>query len=799
MKIHTSKHFLVTSTFLLGALSAGSLCNNPASAQTITIDSAVTASQTLLAGESLEVTPSGSISQTNPAVFVGSSVFTAGFIDNSGIISGTNNGINLFNGGITGDLDNQLDATISGGVNGIRLNTYGTISGNLETSGDIIGGVTGVSIATLSSVGNIIVNESGSISGGDYGINIGSSNIAGAITNNGVISGGIASIFANIPGWGGIGSISNQGTLSGDMVLNVLGITGGITNSGTILGDIQLNNLTLATPITLDGGRVIGDITDNVPANGFTNVVIADDFTLEGDISVSDLIVSAGQTLTLDQDHAVILEDMGVSSGVWRFNVDPGNAAARLSVTSGDVDLTGSVVRAGTITGDLSNGDTLMIADGNSTVTGGPGGTPTDIGDDSALWDFQIVDGTFGAIGGDDSELYMVASGGDITTITSGSNADSLGNVLNSLGTSSSADILDVINRIDNASTGQEIRNIVDSLYVPPNRAGAISALQFKGIVGSTINSRLNSKRTGLSAGDSTYNPLAEKLSSLINSFEQAASEGFGVWVQAYGARMDQGFYENVAGYDADMSGFALGVDTDNRDLNMVVGLSYGYADVDIASKDINNTTIDIGAHQFTIYGDYDLDNDIYAKGTLGYTYSNNETQRNNVGLFAGRTAYGDYSSHLGFISGEVGFDYLSKKKDNLTFTPAVTAFYGRYKASDYVESGAGDLNLEVEQDSLNVFELGAKLDATWEYTVKDQGILQPTAESLGGSSRLIGDGASFVTKGFSPPRHSVDMGVGFTYTHVNNLHVQGGYSVEVKEDYKAHSALVKVSALSTG
>ena len=309
---------------------------------------------------------SGTITGAATAVLVNANSFTTGIINNdTGLISGTNDGI--------------------------ATSVYGSITGNIDNSGTITGGSSGINVPVFSGIAGITNNAGGVISGGVNGITAASGGISGVILNNAgaTITGatnGIA-IVSSITG-----SINNAGgTIRGGtygIVITNGRVDGGITNSGTIDGGIDFNNLTGNTALTINGGRIIGDVFDNNLINTRSPVTIAGDFTTEGNFEVSTLGVNAGQTFTVSANNTVTLQNMIIpSAGTWSFDLDGGNTATRLTVNGGGVNLTGTTLAAGALSGDITDGLTFQLADGAGAAVGGPGATPTNIVDNSALWE----------------------------------------------------------------------------------------------------------------------------------------------------------------------------------------------------------------------------------------------------------------------------------------------------------------------------------------------------------------------------------------------------------------------------
>ena len=752
---------------------------------------------------------------------------TSGITNHTGaLISGNTYGIEYnFFAQNTGGIVNAQEATIWGGTSGIRVNAYGNIDGNINNSGQISGGTAGIDVTQWGSVPADIINNSGGvISGGTYGIWYNASApplvAAGNIINNagGTISGGQTGIFIDNATMI-TSSITNHGIISGyvdgspagtsgAIVVQTTGIGGGIINSGTLNGHgnvaIQLNNLSRLTPITFNGGRVIGDVIDNTPTGGFSTINVTGDFTTEGNISVSDLTIAVGQKLTIGTANSVTLNDMSASTGIWSFGVNANTPnAAKLIVTNGNVDLTGATMQAGPISGPLSDGLAIKVADGNAVVTAGPGATPQDIADSSFLWNFQIVDGTYGAIGGDNTELFLLAarnSIGDISENSISPNNAQTGEVLDSSIQSSDTQISSIINNINNASSQDEVNNLISSTQATPDGAVIKTIQTLSTQVRTVTDTRLLAHQNNKNSGNGSSFTGVNNLSLLGQSSAPIELNGHKFWVQGYQSSAKQAYRNNIAGYNARTQGVSLGVDTENLLDDMVIGITAGYAHTDVNSKDRNETKTDINSYQIAVYGDYDLEDDMYVQATAGYVHSENNSTRHNVGGVNGLEAKADYASRYGFLETELGRRY---RLEQGTLIPSVNMLYGHHKADDYTETGAGGANLSVQSKGIDIFEIGAEVDAVWKHGFENGRVIEPNihlgysydvlAEEIVVNSRFTGGGSSFVNEGAEPARHKINLGGGITYQHSDVLTLKAGYNFEYKDDYIGHSSLIKV------
>ena len=412
---------------------------------------------------------------------------------------------------------------------------------------------------------------------------------------------------------------------------------------------------------------------------------------------------------------------------------------------------------------------------------------------------FQLVDGTFGTIGGDNTELYLIASygaNGTLATNADSANSASVGTILEELRSNASDPTLStIIANLNNVSTQEEINETLDSLNGSPDRAPVMTsqmvAIQSHAIAGGRLEAKriaLPSGPTGLSAGDED-----------AEDYTIEGLEGLKIWGQAFNTDVKQGWRDNIAGYDSETTGIMVGADTEELHSDAVVGVSIGYAKTSVEGDDANNASTDIDSYQVAVYGDYDLDDNLFVSGSVGYVKSKNETKRYNVGGIAGLTAQGEYDSDYYYASAEVGRDYFYSETN---ITPSVTAFYGHYESDDYTETGAEGASLRVGGTEVDVLKLGAKLGLSRSYEFEDGSVIEPKfnigysydilGEKTSTTSQFVGGGSSFRSEGFSPARHTFDLGAGLKLHKNEAWEVELRYDLQYEEDYLSHTTSLR-------
>jgi len=333
------------------------------------------------------------------ALFNTSAVFTSfapsqltGGLINNGTINGS--GFFIKGGSLQDGLTNA--GLINGSVEGIALTPVlassgsyvqaATLTGGITNSGTIDGGSIGIYLAYIASLTGGLTN-SGTIDGGSIGIDLyNNANLSNGLTNSGKIGGS------------GIGiRLTNTSILAG-----------GLTNSGTIIGGISIDGSSTAPSLMLNGGRIIGNVIDDNAGAGNSVTTITDDFATEGDFSVSSLTLDTTKTLTLSNGDSFTLDSAATINGTLAFNVAGDADFGSLIVTNGAANLTNASFSVMVDNGAVfTNGAELLVVNGSIALVGGPGSTPTTVTDNSAYWNFLLVDGIGAVANTGNSDLYL--------------------------------------------------------------------------------------------------------------------------------------------------------------------------------------------------------------------------------------------------------------------------------------------------------------------------------------------------------------------------------------------------------
>ncbi|WP_165184392.1 autotransporter outer membrane beta-barrel domain-containing protein [Caulobacter soli] len=349
----------------------------PAMAQTTTISSAITATQTIASGTSLSITSTGSIATTaSDGVSIPSNV-SIGSIWNDGAItvpSGNNGIYGLNNNTITGITNT---GTISGGVRGIRWDggRVGTISngatGLIQASSYALLLRANVAVTSISNAGTINSNTGYAL----YLETAGSS--VDTITNSGTISGGSGLYTAG----GTVGTLTNSGLIRGtatggtDAAVYFNASVGAVnfTNTGTIVGAIR-DQRTSGLTITGGSGSTFGTLMGTTSSTAST-IVSQGGVTFAGNTYLADNVTSQAGAGTVTNTGVLMTGRATQITGAYSQSgaaqlvvlVTSGAAYGALTVSSGATLTNGTIVMQAAPSGTLTAGDYTIVS---GSVTG---------------------------------------------------------------------------------------------------------------------------------------------------------------------------------------------------------------------------------------------------------------------------------------------------------------------------------------------------------------------------------------------------------------------------------------------
>jgi uncharacterized protein with beta-barrel porin domain len=265
------------------------------------------------------------------------------------------------------------------------------------------------------------------------------------------------------------------------------------------------------------------------------------------------------------------------------------------------------------------------------------------------------------------------------------------------------------------------------------------------------------------------------------------------VWMKPFVNFADQTRRSGIAGYETETYGAAIGGDF--KVGQSTFGASFSYANTDVDSKGDGNAQTDINSYQGTIYADYTT-KEFYVEGLIGY--ARNEISGSRSISVNSLTASNDFGSNQ--YMGSIGFGMPVEVEKGHYITPNASLQYTLVDNETYTETGAGALNLRIDQDNvhqaLGVF--GLKYHTNNE---TDSGTLTPEVrlsmtydfanDEAVSTSNFTGGGAAFSVQGADVQEFGTRAGAGFSFMPIaaTGLTIAANYDVWVREDFVSHSA----------
>lgn len=778
-KIFLSRKLACLCTTALIALSIYSLNNNSAHADPI-----------VLAGAGTEATAGivngVGVTMSSHALTITSTTDASPFLT-LGAITAT-----------TGNLSFLTTATAS--------NTSMTIASfNASGTSDVLVSITGTSnkSQTVNVTGNLItLGTLGITADADTATATSRLNVEGNL-NTGAITltpGAAAAILA----FNGSSAQTVTGTINGNAAnkgtLIAANTSGGVTFNSEI-GTVTTNTLSIINVTT-------GTATFKAATRTLAST-ISGTATFEAATAITTLVIAPTGTTTLT----------GVLSAATKVEIDGTlniNKAAQ-AIEAIDLNSTGIIV----IGKELVNGNTIntgfnQVAAGFE--TGGKIFLPANLKSGQNL---IIADrGTIGT--GTRDAVQALLQNNALSTYTTAATPNdiiisstdkSAATTVSELGvnTNKATALLQARDAAAAANTAATDTSSIDGIFNALNAQGGQSATadtnfanqvspQTDMITGSTIAAK------AVTSG--VQNVMASRLASLrsgdaystgvVTGNGMAANSGF---IQAFGSTVEQKAKGNEFGYDADTTGFAIGVDG-KVDGGAVIGISYARSEADVDGKGTGRAKNDITTDSVSLYADY-ATKDGYIEGSITYGQSDNKGSRiiNTGGL--DRTYSSDYDSEQysfrlsGGVPQSVGTDAF--------ITPFATATISQIKADAYTERSttADDaLRLRVAQDTVDsqVGSIGVK----YHQVIKD-GNTTFTPEIKVAVNQEFGDGSITTTNtyqgGGASFKNSTDIektsgtaGIGLSIAS-DNITFNISYDVDVKDQYLGHGAQAKLSA----
>lgn len=636
-------------------------------------------------------------------------------------------------------------ATVTGGTAGSRVTFANDV---FATTTKVVG--TGTITFNGDVTSDVVLGGNGLVQFGN------GSDLTGAVTTG---TAGTGSLLFD-------GTSSVSGNIGAGAALNLVTIEGGVVTLG---GTTYAVNSTLIRTNT--AGAVSGTLKlgNNVAMSGTNAIQINGAGAFDASQYVAtvtgggDFVLNSGATL-----KTTIISTGASSSTAGHVVASANNNDAQVSATANvDVNVTPNAY--------VSNGQVFMLVDGESSGSG-VNTLSTAVTDNSATLSFVAAEN------GTTNDLVLTATRANMGTLATDTNSKAIGASLNGFSTGATGDMASVVANLDTLGTAQQFSDAVNQL--DPEMNGGVNQASFNSTGGAlnTVSNRLDNGRmgvvngggqTGISSGD---------------EFTDAA-----IWTQGFGVYGDQDARDGVAGYDANTWGVAGGYDW-RMDERTRLGLSFAYSQSDVESDNsMSDTNVD--GYQGSVYGSYEGD-PWYVDAMFAFGWNAYEGTRRIQFASINRTADQDYDGQQ--YSTKFTFGYPLAIADNWSLVPIVSLMYSHLNIDGFTETGAGALNLIVEDQSYDFLQqgLGAKIvhefvdgnKQKWVPSLHAMWLYDYIGDPAAATSTFTAGGASFQTEGLEPEQSSLNAGAGLTVYATEVLSLSFGYDFEYREDYTGHS-----------
>jgi len=714
---------------------------------------------------------------------------------------------------------------------------------------DITGSVTSSNNGT----GQITFLGAGSVSG-NVGDNVNYINriTAGAVNNDVTFTGDVYANDVNLAGNSKVNfgsdlysvdiDVAGSGTVNVADDLNTTSLDLNGTSTFTVNGDVTAAdiNLNAAAKLILNGdvvgasidgagvaGAGIGSVTLASSTTGIasigTNNVLST-LTLSGNdttVNVTGGNVVSADTLTLGNNTLNVtngtftIGNGAVQTVYVNLYADASKAGQIIASNGVTVGASTNVVISVDPTEYVADGTTYTIVDGN-TGNGGVTTINSITGISSAMIKY-IQDTT------NTDDLIIRAVRTRLSSYVTSQNAINVANALDDIAMTGDDDVDSLqlaIQAQANAGNDDTVSEMMAALVSSADGGVMTSNLNVGSIIQDVHEGRIASIRLGDSdyndgyyGGDNNYTPDNYYMDN-DNYYKDddiyydsgvssgAMVNGYSFWAQGYARDVNQQQNTSVSGYDAITYGMVFGIDTSELFEDTIFGVSFGYGKTSVKSRNANRTKTDVDNYGFSIYSNYDFNDNMFLDAQISYGYNSIESRRYNVG--AGLlTALADYTGEQYLAKLATGYDmWLS---NGMILTPVFSTSFAYLYNEGYEERNAGGLGLTVDSTHMSVLELGAGVKLAYKMQSLDgDAVLKPKlhamynydllSDRLENSSVFSGaPSVAFITEDADVTNERINLGLGVDYkTFIWT--VSTTYDYEYRKDYSAHSAAVKLN-----
>ena len=693
----------------------------------------------------------------------------SGTIDNSGTISGVQNGLYFGNatpaggGDFTGAVVNN-SGTISSDSRALNIDGTGLVVNNTGTilgTGDqrngtvyadatannfvinnLVGGVidagtgnagSGISLqlgAVDGDTRTISVSNDGSVfgrgdalaSGQTAGLRLFSSvnnvTVNGDISNTGSISSETAPAIL-IENVNYTGTITNTGDLSGSTIFDAsaaLGAVNFVQAGGSLNGDFV--GSAFADTLSLAGGTVNGSILGNVATSVEEGALVTftGQQTLEGDLTANGTL------------NFVLGTDSLAVDGNTTFG-----AASIVNIDTDD-DIT-----------NIALGTPILVISETGTFT--DNGVTVNVNDDDFLIDYSVILGS----------VAVTANAADLSGVSADTNVSAFGGALTTAFAANALDG-DIANALNDLSDAAGFETASLSLLPSINEGVTREIFESHSLADQFVTRRLRSDAPR------------------------------GLWIEGFGRVADRDADStSVSGYDADAFGVALGVDG-NVNQNVTIGASFNFANISIDSDGPSNEETELDSFQISTYASYEGEAS-FVTGQVGYVFGDGESVR--TGLSGPIGSDFDVSG----VTAQLTAGYSLPSSGAWSLTPNAGLRFASLSQSDFTENGG--LNLAVSSDDVQYLDARIGADLEGNYGGFNPFVRVGYVYDLIGDERVFnadfaGANAPFTLTTSEPAQSRFDVNTGFSINTGNSLSINVEYDGEFASGYQSHGGFLR-------
>jgi uncharacterized protein with beta-barrel porin domain len=276
-----------------------------------------------------------------------------------------------------------------------------------------------------------------------------------------------------------------------------------------------------------------------------------------------------------------------------------------------------------------------------------------------------------------------------------------------------------------------------------------------------------------------------------------------GAWINGFGYSASQNAQASFVGYTASGFGLMLGYDTQVSP-NTRAGVAFGVGSTDVRGRTFDTKT-NYQSYVATAYAGHER-GPWFVRGAASVGLHDFADRRNIDYPGVTRQARSDALGQDYTLYANTGYDL---RVQDWRITPLASLQYSRVNLGSFRETGAGDLNLNIQSRNYDFLESGLgvqvarpftrneltftpEVHARWLHQFGDTNVSQTASFQVPGSP-------SFTTPGFTPARDTLNVGGGVTLLSCNctaqNWSVEGVYDYYQRNDgYTAHRGMVRVA-----